>query len=69
MELCDGGSITDIYQDLEDTLDEDAIKAITKGSLEGLVWLHQSKVIHRDIKGANILVTGEGKVKLSTVCH
>ncbi|KAI3501979.1 hypothetical protein L1887_30009 [Cichorium endivia] len=32
--------------------------------LEGLVYLHEEGVIHRDIKGANILTTKEGVVKL-----
>ena len=33
--------------------------------LQGLLFLHDQGVIHRDIKGANILTTKEGLVKLA----
>jgi STE20-like kinase len=65
MELCEGGSVTDICQDLNQPLDEAAIKVLTKGTLEGLLYLHENRIIHRDIKGANILLNGDGEVKLS----
>ena len=33
--------------------------------LEGLVYLHSQQVIHRDIKGGNLLITREGSIKLA----
>lgn len=45
-------------------LEEKAIKYILKKSLSGLNALHKRKIIHRDIKSDNILVTKEGLIKL-----
>lgn len=36
-----------------------------KQILEGLIYLHQQHVIHRDIKGANILISSDGIAKLA----
>ena len=33
--------------------------------LQGLEWLHSHNVCHRDIKGANLLITKDGQVKLA----
>ena len=44
---------------------EEVVIRYTKQILLGLEYLHYHGVIHRDIKGANILVSSEGLVKLS----
>ena len=41
------------------------IKIYTRQILQGLQYLHAHKIMHRDIKGANILVDNTGLVKLA----
>lgn len=40
------------------------IAGYTKQILQGLLYLHKERVIHRDIKGGNILIDDRGVVKL-----
>lgn len=46
-------------------LDEDVAKIYVKQILQGLIFLHKREVIHRDIKGANLLLTKTGSIKLA----
>lgn len=64
MELCDGGAVSDIYQICNEPLNEDQIGVITRETLHALAYLHSVNIIHRDIKGANILLTNSGDIKL-----
>ena len=41
------------------------IKCILKQLIEGVAYLHRNKILHRDIKSANILLNDEGDVKLA----
>lgn len=59
----EGGSLGSLVKKY--VLDENVVKIYIKQILNGLVFLHKSGVIHRDIKGANILITKHGKVKLA----
>ncbi|XP_034642402.1 myosin-IIIb [Trachemys scripta elegans] len=67
LELCNGGSVTDLVKGLlkcDQRLDEAIISYILYGALLGLQHLHNNRIIHRDVKGNNILLTTEGGVKL-----
>jgi len=63
MEYLDGGALTSVVQ--HTSLTEEQVAAVCKSCLRALVYLHSKGVIHRDIKSDSILLTKEGKVKLS----
>ncbi|XP_053973288.1 myosin-IIIb-like isoform X2 [Hylaeus volcanicus] len=67
MELCTGGSVTDLVQGLKRKgrrLTDDQIAYILKETVEALIYLHSNHCMHRDVKGHNILLTEEARVKL-----
>jgi len=64
LEFCNGGSIKQLLNKF-DSFDEKLIKLYTKQILEGLVYLHERNIIHRNLKNTNILVDGNGIVKIS----
>ncbi|XP_072110980.1 traf2 and NCK-interacting protein kinase-like isoform X3 [Mobula birostris] len=65
MEFCGAGSVTDLIKNTKgNTLKEEWIAYICREILRGLTHLHQHKVIHRDIKGQNVLLTENAEVKL-----
>ncbi|XP_078136948.1 TRAF2 and NCK interacting kinase b isoform X12 [Sander vitreus] len=65
MEFCGAGSITDLIKNTKgNTLKEEWIAYVCREILRGLTHLHQHKVIHRDIKGQNVLLTENAEVKL-----
>ena len=63
MEYMEGGSLTDVVT--ANLMTEGQIAAVSRETAQGLEHLHRHGVIHRDIKGANILTTKEGLVKLA----
>ncbi|GBN41998.1 Mitogen-activated protein kinase kinase kinase kinase 3 [Araneus ventricosus] len=67
MEYCGGGSLQDIYH-LTGPLAELQIAYVCRETLKGLAYLHSMGKMHRDIKGANILLTENGDVKL-VICR
>ncbi|XP_030624792.1 myosin-IIIa [Chanos chanos] len=67
LELCNGGSVTDLAKGMlkrGDRMEEPVIAYILHEALMGLQHLHVNKTIHRDVKGNNILLTTQGGIKL-----
>ncbi|CAH8459811.1 unnamed protein product [Schistosoma bovis] len=65
MEYCGGQSMQDIYLYTRRPLEEDCIAFVSRETLQGLNFMHNRGRIHRDIKGANILLTDDGHVKVA----
>eukprot|EP01130_Rhizamoeba_saxonica_P017234 TRINITY_DN8271_c0_g1_i1.p1 TRINITY_DN8271_c0_g1~~TRINITY_DN8271_c0_g1_i1.p1 ORF type:complete len:869 (-),score=192.76 TRINITY_DN8271_c0_g1_i1:32-2374(-) len=66
LEYCEAGSITEIYEDQQHPLSEPQIVLLCYSLLKAVDYLHKNKVIHRNIKGKNVLVTRNGDIKLNT---
>lgn len=64
LEYVPGGSIAAMLKQYN-TFPEPLTRNFTRQILDGLSYLHNRNIIHRDIKGANILVDNRGAVKIS----
>jgi serine/threonine protein kinase len=67
MELCGCGSLLSILRLLNRGLDENQLSYIIYHVLRGIQYLHVTHRIHRDIKAGNLLITGNGQVKISVI--
>ncbi|CAN6449406.1 unnamed protein product [Victoria cruziana] len=65
LEFVHPGSITKVIQESGGSLSEAVVQRYTRHILLGLAYLHSKGVVHRDIKGANLLVNNLGVVKLA----
>ncbi|XP_077093168.1 STE20-like serine/threonine-protein kinase isoform X4 [Siphateles boraxobius] len=65
IEFCAGGAVDAVMLELERPLTEPQIRVVCKQTLEALVYLHENKIIHRDLKAGNILFTSDGDIKLA----
>jgi len=63
LELVTQGSLASLYQKYR--LRDTHVSAYTRQILNGLTYLHERNIVHRDIKCANILVYANGSVKLA----
>jgi len=65
LEFCSGGALDDLILEIERGLTEDQIKVVCRQMFECLHFLHTHKVIHRDLKAGNLLLTSDGNIKLA----
>jgi serine/threonine protein kinase len=65
IEFCEGGAVDNIMNELEKPLTEPQIRYICHEMCKGLEFLHKNRVIHRDLKAGNVLLTLGGEVKIA----
>ena len=65
LEYCSCGSVIDLMLSIDRTFTELEIASIISMVLKGLDYIHNKSLIHRDIKGANILINNQGIVKIA----
>jgi len=65
MELCEPGSVSDVMVMTKTTLNEEQIRNVAGAVVLGLDYIHDKKLIHRDIKSGNVLITMKGEVKVA----
>ena len=64
LEYCSSGSAIDLMLSMDRTFSEVEVATIMEMILKGLILMHNENLIHRDIKGANILISEDGYAKL-----
>ncbi|XP_061858293.1 serine/threonine-protein kinase 10 isoform X2 [Colius striatus] len=65
IEFCPGGAVDATMLELDRGLTEPQIQVICRQMLEALRYLHSKKIIHRDLKAGNVLLTQDGDIKLA----
>jgi len=66
LESCAVGSLASIYNDKDLGFDEDFIRYMVHEALQGLKYLHDKGIVHRDFKCANMLMTSKGDIKIGS---
>lgn len=68
LEYCNGGDLATKFRDynkkqqLHDGLDEETVKYLAKQIVDGLKYMHDRNVVHRDLKPQNILLHSDGDI-------
>jgi len=65
LELCEAGSVIDLIQISNHTLSLNEARSVCASTLLAMAHLHGLGIVHRDIKGKNVLLTRKGRVKLA----
>jgi len=65
MDCCGVGSVKDLMKITLETLEEEQISQVCLETIRGLAYLHEMKIVHCDVKAANILLSNQGQVKLA----
>ncbi|KAM1135558.1 hypothetical protein ACFX19_045238 [Malus domestica] len=65
MEYMAGGSLSDVMQIFGGALEEEVVRLYTREILHGLKYLHESGIVHCDLKCSNVLLGSSGNVKLA----
>lgn len=65
IEFCPGGAVDAIMLELDRGLTEPQIQVVCRQMLEALHFLHGKRIIHRDLKAGNVLMTLEGDIRLA----
>ncbi len=67
IQYCPSGSVTDLAKAMKgkgEKLSEDLVAYILREVIAGLCYLHSCGILHRDVKGQNVLLTKTARVKL-----